>query len=96
MKKLLIVSVIFLVGIVFCAAHCYAACTLDPANGPYTTVIKYNTGKKTIQEKWECAIDAIFSYGSGGCFHNVLNNVGDTQKICLSGEIKILYPVNEY
>ena len=55
MKRLLIVLGVFLLGVVFCTAPGYAACTLEPLWSPFMTVIKYQTGKAKILEMWECA-----------------------------------------
>lgn len=94
MKTLLIILGVFLLGVVFCTSPCYAECTLDPLWGPFMTVIKYYTGKAKIQEKWECAKLFDPPPGYGVCFYNYLDNSGKPQYMCISGEFKVLFPVN--
>jgi hypothetical protein len=95
MKNLLICLSILFIGIVFCITPCYAACSLSSDNGSYTTVIRYVTGRAKVQEKWECAQNA-YAQGNGVCFYNILDNEGNSQYICLSGEFKVVFPMNEY
>jgi len=93
--KSIIVTCLVLLVISFYTTTGYAACALSPENGPYTTVIKYYTGKKTVMEKWECAQE-VEPQANGVCFYNVLDNSYNTQYTCISGEFKVLYPVNDY
>jgi len=94
MKRLLIVLGVFLSGVVFCTAPGYAACTLEPLWSPFMTVIKYQTGKAKILEMWECAKITDPPQGNGVCFYNYLDNNGHYQYMCISGEFKVLYPIN--
>jgi hypothetical protein len=93
MKRLMVSLGVMLLGIVFCVAPSHAVCAL--ADGPYATVTKYYTGKNKVMERWECADDGgIYHSGNGVCFYNYLNNERDHEYICISGEFKIVFPLN--
>ena len=94
MKKILLSLGIMLIGIVFCAGPCYAACTLDPENGPYATVKRYQSGKNKVIEMWECVVGLERFNGNGVCLTNQLSDLYDFQVICISGEFRIELPVN--
>jgi hypothetical protein len=81
-------------GILFLVAPSYAACNLDPNNGPYATVIKYQTGKTKILERWEC-VTWVHPYGNQLCFGNRLDNLDNFRVICITGEYRIECPLNE-
>jgi hypothetical protein len=85
---------IVLLGIVFCVAPSHAVCAL--ADGSYATVTKYYTGKNKVMERWECVSPGgIDGSGNGVCFSNYLNNdERDREYICISGEYKIVFPLN--
>jgi hypothetical protein len=93
MKRLLIVLCIVLVGVVFSFNLCDAACPFQ--DGPYITVYKYWTGEAKVQEVWECVHDlSDYVYGNAVCFFNQVDNSNNTQTICISGDFKILYPLD--
>jgi hypothetical protein len=93
MKRLMVSLGIVLVGIVFCVNLCYAQCPTN-TGGPIVTVYKYFSGKKNIQEKWECALINEF-YGNTVCFTVYTGYPTPRQRICISGDYKIEYPMNE-
>jgi hypothetical protein len=95
MKRLLMVLCIVLAGVVFSANFCYAICAIPPHIGaPYITVIKYVPNKTKVQETWECVEDIEYFLGNGICFWNRLDDQGNSQAICITGEYRIVYPPN--
>jgi hypothetical protein len=93
MKRLMVSLGIVLVGIVFCAAPSYAECPLTQL-APYTTVIKYVPGKTKVIQMWECTeVEADYAFVEGGvCFKNYLDNANSYQRICITGDIKVVFP----
>ena len=96
MKKLLINFGIVLLGIMFSTNLCYAACAIPTTGDPYITVIKYVPNKIKVQEKWECVEGIEYFLGNGICFWNRLDDQGNSQAICITGEYRIVYPPNMY
>ncbi len=96
MKKGILFLSVILAGIAFSLNFCFAACPFQDGS-LYATVKKLVPGKKKVLEKWEC-VDYIPSgyINNGICFSNVLNDSGDSQYICITGEYRIEFPINEY
>jgi hypothetical protein len=94
MKRLLLCLSVVLLGVLFCVTPSHAACTLNPDDGPWATVKKYQTGKTKVVEIWECVARIALLNGNSICFNNQLNDLRDRQYVCISGEYRIELPMN--
>jgi len=90
MHRSLIGFIMLMVGMLFVNNVCSAACPFP--DGPYATVIKYLTGKKTVHKTWVCVFpDEYYSVGSGFCFYNQ-TATDDYDYICISGDYELVQP----
>jgi hypothetical protein len=94
MKSLLAFCFVALLGITFSVSVGYAQCPYTDY-APYIVIYKYATGKTKVLEKWECVRAYYYStssVGSGFCFDNQAGAGSLTQRICISGDFKIVEP----
>lgn len=93
MKRSIVILSIVLVGFLFGVSLCSAACPFQ--DGHYATVKKLVPGKTKVLEKWECVKYLTSEHANNGiCFENRINEFGDFQYICITGEYRLEFPIN--